>query len=73
MQATMGTNAYISRKAFDDCLLQVPSLAVQKLIADELDCAYGFLNCLKKERDARRKQFAYYRDRLLDFPEKVTA
>ena len=69
MQATTGTNAYISRKAFEDHLIPVPTIGVQKRVVEELDSAYHLLNSLRSTRETRRKQFAYYRDKLLAFPE----
>lgn len=72
MQATTGTNAYISRKAFEDHLIPIPSTNVQKRIAEELDSAYHLLNSLHEDRNARRKQFEHYRNKLLAFPEKVS-
>ena len=55
----------------------LPPLRVQSMVADKLDDARALLQDrtigIPAERDARRKQFAYYRDKLLDLPEKVTA
>ena len=70
MQATTGTNAYISRKAFEDHLIPVPTIGIQKRVVEELDSAYHLLNSLRSTREARRKQFAYYRDKLLAFPKR---
>lgn len=52
----------------------LPPVDVQTMVADKLDDARALLQDrtigLPAERDARRKQFDYYRDRLLSFPEK---
>jgi len=52
--------------------IPVPALSDQAQIVDELDSALMLIDFLRSEREARRKQFAYYRDKLLDLPEKVT-
>ena len=51
----------------------VPSIDVQLSVVNQLDLMQSLIDELRSERDARRKQYAYYRDSLLDFPEKVTA
>ena len=52
-------------------VVPVPSLDVQAELLDILDSQLSLINELIAERDARRKQFEYYRDRLLSIPEKV--
>lgn len=53
----------------------LPPFGVQSMVADKLDDARALLQDrtigLPAERDARRKQFKYYRDRLLAFPERM--
>lgn len=55
-------------------LIPVPSLAEQERIVSLLDRFDALTNDmtagLPAEIDARRKQYAYYRDRLLTFREK---
>lgn len=50
----------------------VPSPSTQIQIAYRLDAMQALIDSLRSERDARRKQFEYYRDKLLSFPEKVS-
>lgn len=48
-----------------------PSIDVQNEIADKLSAMQDLIENIEQELRARRKQFEYYRDKLLDFPEKV--
>ena len=52
----------------------LPPVDVQSMVADKLDDARALLQDrtigLPAERDARRKQFEHYRDKLLSFPVK---
>ena len=52
--------------------IPVPPLSVQKAHALEFDAVLGLRDSLVAERSTRRKQFEYYRDKLLSFPEKVS-
>ena len=52
--------------------IPVPSMNRQHEIVEYLSSIETLVGQLRVERDARRKQFAYYRDKLLSFPEKVT-
>ena len=45
----------------------LPSLAVQQDIADKLDTMQALIDNLKQERDLRKAQFEYYREKLLTF------
>ena len=47
----------------------VPSLSVQQEIVSILDCFTELSEMLTEELMARKKQYAYYRDRLLSFKE----
>jgi type I restriction enzyme S subunit len=51
--------------------IPVPPIEVQREIVRILDSFQSHIEAMVSERDARRKQFAYYRDKLLSFPEKV--
>lgn len=51
--------------------LSLPSIEVQNRIANNMKSMLHLMDALRSERDARRKQFEYYRDKLLDFPEKA--
>ena len=56
-------------------MLPVPSLEKQREITDALDVLYALVNDisagLPAEIAARRKQYEYYRDKLLTFKEKT--
>ena len=45
----------------------LPSLAVQQNIADKLDTMQALIDNLKQERELRKSQFEYYREKLLSF------
>lgn len=70
-----GTVKYLSIKGLSNTLVPKPAPDVLAVFDDEMqeyDEIACLLGLLRSERDARRKQFAYYRDKLLSFPEKVT-
>lgn len=50
--------------------LPLPPTDVQSSIAESLLAFVAHTNAIKAERDARRKQFEHYRDKLLSFPVK---
>lgn len=50
--------------------LSMPPIETQKRIAFDMRNMLDLMDALRSERDARRKQFAYYRDKLLAFPER---
>ncbi len=60
-------------RALENFEIPIPSLAIQNKIAyllDNFDAICSDLNIgLPAEIEARRKQYAYYRDKLLTFPE----
>ena len=67
--ATTGTIAYISRKKFEDLIVPVPPLEVQREIVRILD-QFTQLEAkleleLEAELEARRQQYSYYSERLL--------
>jgi len=47
--------------------IPLPSLEVQQDIVDKLDTMQALIDNLKQERDLRRTQFEYYREKLLTF------
>lgn len=51
--------------------LSMPPIETQKRIAFDMRNMLDLMGALRSEREARRKQLAYYRDKLLDLPEKV--
>ena len=64
----------IRRKMLDNFILPLPSLEKQNDIASSLDAFSSFVSSLTSglpaEIEARRKQYEYYRDKLLTFEEK---
>ena len=69
------TRASLTGSTIADYILAVPSLAVQKRIAEVLDNFEKICNDLSSglpaEIEARQKQYEYYRDKLLTFKEKA--
>lgn len=57
----------LSAKAFSEILIPLPSLEIQRDIADKLDTMQALIDNLKHERELRRTQFEYYREKLLTF------
>ncbi len=64
----------ISRLNIENVVIPLPPLKEQSRIVSILDCFDGLCNNLSiglpAEIEARRKQYEYYRDRLLNFAEK---
>ncbi|MDR2709632.1 MAG: restriction endonuclease subunit S [Elusimicrobiota bacterium] len=66
----MGTSSILPSMNADDVkkyIIPVPSLAIQKKIVDILDTFIGFQDKLIAEAAERRKQYEYYREKLLTF------
>ena len=65
----------LSRKVIENIKVPVPSLEAQQQIVDILDKFDALVNDISQglpaEIEARRKQYEYYRDKLLTFKEKV--
>ena len=61
----------LAKSTLNDLLLPVPPLEFQRAIVEQLDAFDGLCNdlCagLPAEIDARRKEYEYYRDKLLTF------
>jgi type I restriction enzyme S subunit len=53
--------------------IPLPPLEKQNEIADGMMASLEVLNAIEEELRARRKQFEYYRDKLLYFPEKAVS
>jgi type I restriction enzyme S subunit len=62
-----------SRKEIEAIPFPLPTISVQEAFVSQLSHVNSYLGLLYAEREARRKQFAYYRDKLLAFPEKVAS
>ena len=71
------TRFNISKKLFANIRIPLPLLETQRRIADILDrfdaLTTALIDGLPAEISARRQQYEYYRDRLLDFPRKDEA
>lgn len=57
----------LSAKAFSEIRMPFPPLEVQQDIADKLDTMQALIENLKQERELRKTQFEYYREKLLTF------
>ena len=72
-----GAQPNISAKAYGKFEIPVPSLATQRKVVDILDrfdaLTTSLTDGLPAEIEARRAQYGYYRDCLLDFPRKEGA
>ena len=69
-----GSQSNLNARKIKNYPIPVPSLNEQRRITDALDQFHSLVNDLTSglpaEIEARRKQYEYYRDRLLTFPEK---
>ncbi|WP_454926294.1 restriction endonuclease subunit S [Actinomyces oris] len=69
-----GSQSNLNSRKIKNYPIPVPSLNEQRRITDALDQFHSLVNDLTSglpaEIEARRKQYEYYRDRLLTFPEK---
>ncbi|MFC2472695.1 MAG: restriction endonuclease subunit S [Actinomyces sp.] len=69
-----GSQSNLNARKIKNYPIPVPSLNEQRRITDALDEFHSLVNDLSSglpaEIEARRKQYEYYRDRLLTFPEK---
>lgn len=62
-----GTMPIVNKAKFSEVTLPLPSLEVQQDIADKLDTMKALIDNLKHERELRKAQFEYYREKLLTF------
>ena len=71
---TSGAVPHISLKDIQSIEVPVPPLSVQQRVVDILDrfdaLTSSLTDGLPAEIEARRRQYEYYRDRLLDFPRR---
>ena len=69
------SQGYIKAGAIDGLQIPIPSIDEQKrvvAILDSFDAVYNDISIgLPAEIEARRKQYEYYRDKLLTFDERV--
>lgn len=77
-RTAFGVTRYnISKKLFLKTTIPVPPIEVQERIVAILDrfdaLTTSLTDGLPAEIEARRKQYEYYRDKLLDFPRKESA
>lgn len=75
--STMTTRAHTNGGSLSKVEIPVPSLETQQKVVDILDrfdaLTTSLTDGLPAEIEARRAQYEYYRDRLLDFPRKEVA
>ena len=67
------TRFYVGLKDFERIAIPIPPLSVQQEIVRVLDVFVELERELERELELRAKQFEYYRDHLLAFPEKKGA
>lgn len=67
---TGGSAASLDTKRLMAFQIPLPPLEVQEEIASKLDTFIEYIDNLKRERELRQKQYAHYRDLLLDLPVK---
>lgn len=65
--ATKSAQPGLSVNKLNELPIPLPSLKVQQEIADRLDTMQSLIDNLKKERELRKAQFEYYREKLLTF------
>ena len=70
------TRFNVSKKSFKELIIPVPPMSIQEKIVNILDKFDALTNSitegLPKEIELRRKQYEYYRNQLLSFPEHKT-
>ena len=71
MAASSGTVSNLNADIVKDTDIVIPDITLQVEYAQKLDALMSLINTIECERIARLKQFKYYRDKLLDFPEKA--
>ncbi len=69
--AVGGTMKNLNLSILGGMPVPIPELQQQEFIVEKLGNAVSLIEAIRSERDARRRQFAYYRDKLLSFPERV--
>ncbi|MCB1274126.1 MAG: restriction endonuclease subunit S, partial [Leucobacter sp.] len=67
MASTTGTIAYVSRKKFEELIIPVPPLEVQRAIVEVLDTFSQLEAELEAELESREQQYEYYQNELLSF------
>ncbi|MDE7120789.1 MAG: restriction endonuclease subunit S, partial [Oscillospiraceae bacterium] len=68
----MGSLPQISLKVTEDLKIPLPPLVIQEEIVRILDSFTEYTALLEKELELRKKQYAYYRDMLLNFESEGT-
>lgn len=65
--STLTTRALTNGKLLSKVLIPLPSLSVQQSIVDKLDRFEALIANIKEEIELRKKQYEYYREKLLTF------
>lgn len=66
-RAVTATVTSLRKPMFTEFQFPLPALEVQQEIVDKLDMMQALIDNLKHERELRRAQFEYYREKLLTF------
>ena len=70
---TLGNFAGVDMKKFGAYKIQIPSLEYQNRCVEMLDAFADLISSVESELDLRRKQYSYYRAKLLNFQELLSA
>ena len=72
-RAVTATVSSLRKPMFTEFPIPLPPREVQEEIVAKLDAMQALIDNLRLEREQRQKQFDYYREKLLSFPQKETA
>ena len=61
----------LNKSALEGLLIPIPSLEIQEKIVQILDKMTGYVTELTSELTSRKKQYSFYRDKLLSFEDEV--
>ena len=69
--ATNPTRPSLTQAILDKVKIPIPSLEIQEKIVEKLDKMTEYVTELTSELTSRKKQYSYYRDKLLSFEDEV--
>lgn len=61
------TMTHLTKNVMENIVIEVPSLSIQQSIVEKLDAFESLISSLKEEIALRKKQYEYYREKLLTF------
>lgn len=73
LRGTQGGIPQLTVPMIKDQTIQIPSIETQKVVVDQVESIRMFISVLCDELEMRKHQFACYRDKLLDFPERAVS